>query len=85
MCTGPTIMPRPHPLFPPGLDPGKPTDKKAVPGDRFRFLADCDRDSQLILNLFVLLMSFFSCDWILLICASLSKILCAGRTFLSEV
>jgi hypothetical protein len=29
--------------------------------------ADCDRDSPLILNLFVLLVSFFSCDWILLI------------------
>ena len=31
------------------------------------FPADCDQDSPLILNLSVLLMSFFSCDWILLI------------------
>jgi hypothetical protein len=51
----------------PGLDRGTPTDKKAGSGARFRFLLHgCDWHSAMILNLFVLLRSFFSCDWILL-------------------
>ena len=53
--------------YPPGLDSAKVADKKGGPGPPFRFLLDCDWDSPLILNLSVLLMSFFSCDWILLI------------------
>eukprot|EP01047_Picozoa_sp_COSAG01_P019863 COSAG01_NODE_1117_length_11634_cov_26.813611_7_plen_193_part_00 len=52
---------------PPGLDPGKPTDKKVGASPHFRFLLTVTGISPLILNLPVLFMSFFSSYWILLI------------------
>eukprot|EP01043_Picozoa_sp_COSAG02_P081061 COSAG02_NODE_19597_length_874_cov_0.619355_1_plen_56_part_01 len=47
------------------LGSAKVADKKRGASPPFSSIpADCDRDSPLILNLSVLLMSFFSCDWV---------------------